>query len=133
MGWPTAIVGRCLVRGVMVVVGVIGAIAGVTPGGATVFLGILSGSKPASPPFVVSPNSMTIGPGGAKVAFAIKVTNLTTSPQTVTLTFGVHHVLTYYGLNVMDGQPGQPGITFKPGDYLHTKQQVISTPPEETF
>src|SRR5713226_4845292 len=133
MGWPTSIVTRRLVRAVIVVVAVIGAIAGVTPAGATVFLGILSGSKPASPPFVVSPNSISVGPGGAKVAFTITVTNLTTSPQTVTLTFGVHHVITYYGVNVVDGQPGQPGITFKPGDVRNTTQQVVGTPQVKTF
>jgi hypothetical protein len=133
MALPTSIVVRRLVRALVVVVAVIGAIVAVTPAGASVFLGILSGSKPASPPFVVSPNFITIGATGATIVDTITVTNLTTSPQTVTLTFGVHHVLTYYGLNVMDGQPGQPGITFKPGDYLHTKQQVIGTPQVETF
>jgi hypothetical protein len=122
-----------LAKTFIALIAVVGAITAVTPAGATVFLGILSGSKPISPPFVVSPNFLTIGPSGATIIDTITVTNLTTSPQTVTLHFGVHQVLTYYGLDVMDGQPGQPGITFKTGDYLHTTQQIIGTPQVETF
>src|SRR4029077_3633506 len=98
------------------------------PADAGVFLGILSAGKPASPPFVVSPNFMTLGPSGATITFTINVSNLTTQPQTVTLDFNVHHVLTYYGLNVADGQPGQAGITFKAGDAPNTTQQLVGTP-----
>jgi hypothetical protein len=125
----TLMVPRRLFRTLVTLVAVVGAvtIAGV-PADASVFLGILQAGKPASPPFVVSPNFMTIGPSGAKIIFTISVKNLTTSPQTVTLNFNVHHVLTYYGLNVADGQPGQPGITFKPGDAPNTTQQLVGTP-----
>jgi hypothetical protein len=97
------------------------------PADASVFLGILSATRPASPPFVVSPNFMTIGSGGAGITFTTTVTNLTTVPQTVTLTFGVHHILTYYGLNVADGQPGQPGIKFVKADVPNTTQQLVGT------
>jgi hypothetical protein len=129
MGLPTWIGVRRLVTSLVVLVAVIGATAtAVTPVGASVFLGILSAGKPASPPFVFSPSFMTIGPSGATITFTISITNLTSQPQAVTLDFNVHHVLSYYGLNVADGQPGQPGITFKPGDAPNTVQQVVGTP-----
>ena len=128
MELPIRMEARRLVRALVVMIAVIGAVtAAITPAYAGVFRGILAGSKPATPPFVVSPNSMNIGSSGATITFTTTVTNLTTSPQTVTLTFGVHHVLTYYGLNVADGQPGQAGITFKPNDSDHTTQQLVGT------
>jgi hypothetical protein len=99
-----------------------------TPVGANVFLHILSAGKPASPPFVFSPNFMNMEPTGATITFTISVTNLTSKPQTVTLDFNVNHVLTYFGRPVGDGQPGQPGITFKPGDASHTTQESVGTP-----
>jgi hypothetical protein len=134
MELPARIVARRLGRTLVVLIAVIGAVTtAVTPAYAGVFRGILSGSDPATPPFVVSPNFMTIGSGGATITFTTTVTNLTTSPQTVTLMFGVHHVLSYYGLNVADGQPGLPGITFKPGDPSHTTQQLVGTAQVETL
>jgi hypothetical protein len=133
MELPTRKVARRLVRTLVVMIAVIGAVTtAVTPGYAGVFRGILSGSRPVTPPFVVSPNFMTVGSGGATITFTTIVTNLTTSPQTVPLTFGVHHVLTYYGLNVANGQPGQAGITFKPGDAPNTTQQLVGTEQVET-
>jgi hypothetical protein len=126
---PTWVGGRRSARTLAVVVAVIGAMSTAgAPAHAGVFLGILSAGKPASPPFVVSPNFMTLGPSGATITFTISVSNLTTQPQTVTLDFNVHHVLTYYGLNVADGQPGQAGITFKSGDAPNTTQQLVGTP-----
>jgi hypothetical protein len=129
MRLPTWIVARRLVRTLAVLVAVMGATTtAVTPVGASDFLGILDAGKPASPPFVFSPSSMNIGPSGATIVFTISVTNLTSKPQTVTLNFNVNHVLTYYGRSVGDGQPGQPGITFKPGDASNTTQQSVGTP-----
>jgi hypothetical protein len=129
MALPTWIGARRLVRTLVVVVAVIGAITtAVTPGAASVFLGILSAGKPASPPFVFSPSFMNIGPSGAPITFTISVKNLTSKPQTVTLNFNVNHVLTYFGQSVADGQPGQPGITFKPNDFRSTTQQLVGTP-----
>ena len=46
------------------------------------------------------------------VDFNVAVTNLTATSQTVALNFSAHHILTYNGVDVSDGQPGQPGITF---------------------
>lgn len=116
-------------RTLVTLVAVVGAITtAVVPAQASVFLGILSAGRPASPPFVFSPNFMTIGPGGSLITFTIKVKNLTTDPQTVTLNFNVNHIITYYGLNVADGQPGQPGITFVKGDAPNTTQKVVGTP-----
>jgi hypothetical protein len=92
------------------------------------YLGLLSAGKPASPPFVFSPNFLTMSGGGATIVFQISVNNLTNSPQTLTLNFNVHHVLTYYGIDVSDGQPGQPGITFVKGDAPNTTQVLAGTP-----
>jgi hypothetical protein len=120
---------RRLARRLALLVAVVGAVTiAVVPADASVFLGILSAGKPASPPFVFSPSYMTIGSTGAPITFTISVKNLTSVPQTVTLNFNVHHILTYYGLNVADGQPGQAGITFVKGDAPNTTQQLIGTP-----
>jgi hypothetical protein len=129
MRLPMVVGGRRLAKTLAVLVAVMGGLTtALAPADASVFLGILSAGKPASPPFVFSPNFMTIGPSGATVTFTISVENLTSEPQTVTLNFNVHHILTYYGLNVADGQPGQKGITFKPGDAPNTTQQLVGTP-----
>ncbi|MDQ6877165.1 MAG: hypothetical protein M3082_05605 [Candidatus Dormibacteraeota bacterium] len=118
-----------MARTLAVLVTVMGAMTtALAPADASVFLGILSAGKPASPAFVFSPDFMTMRPSGATITFTINVKNLTSEPQTVTLKFNVHHILTYYGLNVADGQPGQPGITFKPGDAPNTTQQLVGTP-----
>ena len=102
--------------------------ATLTPASAnTDYLGILSAGRPDAPPFVESPGFMALSGGPATITFTIHVKNLTNLPQTVGLLFGVHHVITYYGTDVSDGQPGQPGITFKKGDSLHTLQ-VLAAP-----
>src|SRR5438105_2986264 len=89
---------RRLARTLVTLVAVVVAITtGVVPADASIFLGILSGSRPASPPFVVSPNFMTMGSTGATIIFTVQVKNLTTVPQTVTLNFSVNHIITYYG------------------------------------
>jgi len=93
----------------------------------TDYMGVVSAGKPDAPPFVFSPNFMALSGGPATITFTIHIKNKTASPQTLTLLFGVHHIVTYYGTDVSDGQPGQPGITFKKGDSQHTTQ-VLAAP-----
>jgi hypothetical protein len=92
------------------------------------FLGVLKATRPISPPFISSPGSYDISSGPATIVFTTKVENLTNHVVTVTVDINVHHVVTYFGKNVADGQPGQPGITFKPGDAENTTQLTYGTP-----
>ena len=59
-----------------------------------------------------SPDTYNISNGAVTVDFDVVAKNITNSPQTVALNFSAHHILTYNGVDVSDGQPGQPGITF---------------------
>lgn len=79
-------------------------------GGNPNFEGILSAAQPTG--FMSSPNAYDASSGPVTVNFDVAVTNLTTASQTVALNFSAHHILTYNGVDVSDGQPGQPGITF---------------------
>ena len=97
------------------------------------YLGLVSADKPDSPPFVFSPNALELSGGPATITMTIHVKNLTNTSQTLTVEFGVHHIVTYYGTDVSDGQPGQPGITFKKGDSLHTVQVLAAPPQFKTF
>jgi len=92
------------------------------------FLGVLKGSDPMSPPFINSPASYDISSQPATVVFTTQVENLTNQVVTVTVDINVHHILTYYGRNVADGEPGKAGITFKPGDADNTTQVTYGTP-----
>jgi hypothetical protein len=92
------------------------------------FLGVLKATPPMSPPFINSPGSFNINSGPVTVVFTTKVENQTSHVVSVMVDINVHHVMTYYGVNVADGQPGRPGITFKHGDYLHTKDVTYGTP-----
>jgi hypothetical protein len=92
------------------------------------FLGVLKGSDPMSPPFINSPASYDISSSPATVVFTTQVENLTNHVVTVTVDINVHHILTYYGRNVADGEPGKPGITFKPGAADNTTQVTYGTP-----
>lgn len=74
------------------------------------FDGILAAKSPTG--FPVSPQFAQLGAGGVTLDFNVSVRNLTSQSQTVALNFSVHHILTYNGKNVADGQPGQPGISF---------------------
>jgi hypothetical protein len=94
----------------------------------TDFLGVLKGSDPMSPPFINSPASYDISSQSATVVFTTQVENLTNHVVVVTVDINVNHILTYYGRNVADGEPGKPGITFKPGDAPNTTQQTYGTP-----
>ena len=82
----------------------------VAAGGNPSFEGILSAPSPTG--FMSSPNSYDISGGPVTVDFDVVATNLTNHSQTIALNFSAHHILTYNGMNVSDGQPGQPGITF---------------------
>ena len=79
-------------------------------GGNPNFEGIISAAAPTG--FMSSPDAYDISGGPAAVDFDVLATNLTTTTQAVSLNFSAHHILTYNGVDVSDGQPGQPGITF---------------------
>jgi hypothetical protein len=79
-------------------------------GGNPDFEGILSAAQPTG--FMSSPDAYDISGGPVVVDFDVVVTNKTNTLQTVALNFSAHHILTYNGVDVSDGQPGQPGITF---------------------
>jgi hypothetical protein len=86
------------------------------------FEGILSAEAPTG--FMSSPASYNISGGPVTVDFDVVAKNLTSQAHTVALNFSAHHILTYNGANVSDGQPGQPGITFNGPD--GTTQALIA-------
>ena len=79
-------------------------------GGNPNFEGILSAAAPTG--FMSSPLAYDVSSGPVTVDFDVVVTNLTAVSQSVGLNFSADHILTYNGVDVSDGQPGQPGITF---------------------
>ena len=79
-------------------------------GGNPNFEGILSAAAPTG--FMSSPLAYDVSGGPVTVDFDVVVTNLTAVTQSVGLNFSADHILTYNGVDVSDGQPGQPGITF---------------------
>jgi hypothetical protein len=83
---------------------------GVVARGNPDFEGIISAAQPTG--FMSSPNAYNISEGPVTVHFDVATTNLTENPQTVALNFSVHHIRTLNGVDISDGQPGQPGITF---------------------
>ena len=83
---------------------------GVVARGNPDFEGIIAAASPTG--FMSSPNAYDISSGPVTVHFDVIATNLTADPHTIGLNFSAHHILTYNGVNVADGQPGQPGITF---------------------
>ena len=82
----------------------------VAAGGNPSFEGLLSAPSPSG--FMSSPASYDISGGPVTVDFDVVATNITNSAHTIALNFSAHHILTYNGVDVSDGQPGQPGITF---------------------
>ena len=92
------------------------------------FMGVLKATPPMSPPFTQSPASYNISSGPVTAVFTTKVENLTNHVVSVMVDINVHHVTTYYGQNVADGQPGKTGITFKAGDAPNTVQVTYGTP-----
>jgi hypothetical protein len=104
-------------------VGGMSALAGALTVGVAVFASqaALAGGNPhfenvisAAPPtgFMSSPDTYNITNGSLTLNFDDVSTNLTGEPQVIGLNFSAHHILTYNGVDVSDGQPGQPGITF---------------------
>ena len=79
-------------------------------GGNPHFEGILSAAHPTG--FMSSPDAYDISGGPVTVNFDVDVTNQRPPPADGRLNFSAHHILTYNGVDVSDGQPGQPGITF---------------------
>jgi hypothetical protein len=79
-------------------------------GGNPHFDGILSASVPTG--FLISPQAFDVSHGPATINFSTQDKNLTDKTRSVALKFSVEHILTVNGVNVADGQPGQPGITF---------------------
>jgi hypothetical protein len=75
------------------------------------FDGVLAASSPTG--FPTSPASLDVSSGPVSLHFDTLVTNLTSAHQNVALNFSVDHIVTLNGVNVADGQPGKPGITFK--------------------
>jgi hypothetical protein len=92
--------------------------------------GILAGSAPTG--FPVSPAAFDLSSGPANFTVGVSVKNLTSSDQTVSLRLAVHHILTYQGQDISDGQPGQAGITFPKGAAKQTTQ-TMSFKEFETF
>ncbi len=82
----------------------------VSAAGNTNFEGILAAGSPSG--FTSSPGSYDISNGPVTVDFDVVAKNLTNEGQTVTLNFSADHILTYNGVDVSDGQPGQAGIAF---------------------
>src|ERR1700730_1369936 len=83
---------------------------GVIARGNPSFEGVISAADPTG--FMSSPNAYDISNGPVTVDFNVSTTNLTDETQTIGLNFSAHHILTYNGVNVANGQPGQAGITF---------------------
>jgi hypothetical protein len=96
--------------GIVALGGALMASQSVAAGGNPDFEGIVSAASPTG--FMSSPNAYDISGGPVTVDFDVASTNLTSQSQTVGLHFSADHILTYNGVDVSDGQPGQPGITF---------------------
>jgi hypothetical protein len=68
------------------------------------YLGILSSTAPSG--YKHSPAWYDLSKGENTFMFEFDVTNLTNEQQTMTLSLGVNHIITYRGQDVSDGQPG---------------------------
>jgi hypothetical protein len=106
-------------------------VAGATEFGNHNYLGILSAQPPTG--FPVSPNSFDLSSGPVSFTVSVAVTNLTATTQVVPMDFSIHHILTYQGQDVSDGQPGQPGLTFPTGSAALTTQALYGLKQTGTF
>lgn len=95
------------------------------------FQGVLNAQPPTG--FPVSPAWVDLTQGPVTLKVAVSVTNLTQTVQTVPLHFTVHHILTFQGHDISDGQPGQPGITFPVGAAAQTTQAPYGPVQSSTF
>jgi hypothetical protein len=82
----------------------------VLAGGNPNFDGVIAASSPTG--FPTSPTSMDVSSGPVSLHFDTLVTNLTASHQSAALNFSADHIVSLNGVNIADGQPGKPGITF---------------------
>lgn len=92
------------------------------------YLGVLKATPPLSPPFINSPASYDISSHPVTVVFSIRVENLTQHIVTVTVDVGVHHILTYYGRNIADGEPGKAGTIIKAVGPPNLTEETYGTP-----
>ena len=76
---------------------------GVVARGNPNFEGMISAAQPTG--FLSSPDAYNISGGSVTVDFDVVTTNFTDLTQTVALNFSAHHILTYNGVNVADGNP----------------------------
>ncbi len=95
------------------------------------FQGVLNAQPPRG--FPVSPAWVDLSRGPVTLTVTVSVTNLTQTVQTVPLHFTVHHILTFQGHDISDGQPGQPGITFPVGAAAQTTQAPYGPVQSNTF
>jgi hypothetical protein len=86
------------------------------------YLGIVKADPPQG--FPVSPAFLDLGKGPVSVTFSVQATNLTSSDQSTPIGFSLHHILTFKGQDVSDGQPGQPGISFPPGNVALVTEEL---------
>jgi hypothetical protein len=96
--------------GIVALGGALMASQSVAAGGNPAFEGIVSAASPTG--FMSSPDAYDISGGPVTVDVDVATTNLTSQSQTVALHFSADHILMYNGVDISDGQPGQPGITF---------------------
>ncbi len=89
------------------------------------FLGIVKASPPQG--FPVSPAWIDLSSGPAHLTFSVQAANLTTSDQSTPIMLSLHHILTFRGQDVSDGQPGQPGISFPPGNVNLVTESLYGT------
>jgi hypothetical protein len=78
------------------------------------YLGIVKAEPPQG--FPVSPAFVDVTNGSASITFSVQATNLTSTDQSTPIQLSLHHILTFRGQDVSDGQPGQPGISFPAGN-----------------
>ena len=62
--------------------------------------------------------------GSAPISFSVQASNLTPSDQSTSIEFSLHKILTFRGQDVSDGQPGQPGISFPPGNVAQVTEAL---------
>jgi hypothetical protein len=116
-----------LVLGALAMVTTFAAAASATEFGNGNWNGILSASPPTG--FPVSPAAFDLSSGPANFTLGVPVHNLTGTQQQVSLVLIIHHIITFNGTNISDGQPGQPGISFPNGTAGMTTQTEYSRVP----
>jgi len=74
------------------------------------FRGVLVAGHPGG--FPISPRAYDLSHGAVTLHFRVPVRNVTNRRRTFTFNFSVHHIISLDGVNIADGQPGQPGVGF---------------------